>query len=110
MSIGLLASVEIPFFESRCGFCIYVETAIHHAQVFLFVAENGSSTYDQIEQALNLSNATVSRTVHALGDIHRRGYDGYGLLETFRDPDEGRRFLVRLTAKGHALVRQLKKL
>lgn len=83
---------------------------IHHAEVFLFVAENGSATYDQIEQALNLSNATVSRTVHALGDVHRKGYDGYGLLETFRDPDEGRRFLVRLTAKGHALVRQLKKL
>jgi YD repeat-containing protein len=83
---------------------------VHHAEVFLYVAGQGSATYDQIEQALNLSNATVSRTVHALGDTHRKGYDGHGLLETHRDPEEGRRFVVRLTAKGHALVRQLKKL
>lgn len=67
----------------------------------------GRCTYEDLEAALNLSNSTVSRTVHALGDTRRRGYDGHGLLETFRDPDEGRRFMVRLTAKGKALVRQL---
>jgi DNA-binding MarR family transcriptional regulator len=83
---------------------------VHHAEVFLFVAANRNVTYDEIEQALNLSNATVSRTVHALGDTHRKGYSGFGLLETFRDPEEGRRFRVRLTAKGHALIRQLEKL
>lgn len=80
---------------------------IHHMQVFLVVANQGRCTYEDLETALNLSNSTVSRTVHALGDTHRRGYDGHGLLETFRDPDEGRRFMVRLTAKGKALVRQL---
>lgn len=80
---------------------------IHHAQVFLVVAAQGHCTYEQLEETLNLSNSTVSRTVHALGDKHRKGYDGHGLLETFKDPDEGRRFMVRLTAKGKALVRQL---
>lgn len=80
---------------------------LHHAQIFLVVAAKGRCTYEELEEALNLSNSTVSRTVHSLGDKHRKGYDGYGLLEIFRDPDEGRRFMVRLTAKGKALVRQL---
>lgn len=84
---------------------------IHHAEVFLHVATQGRGvTYLEIEEALNLSNSTVSRTVHALGDTHRKGYDGHGLLETFKDPEEGRRLLVRLTAKGKALIRQLEKL
>jgi DNA-binding MarR family transcriptional regulator len=83
---------------------------VHHAEIFLFVAGKRIATYTEIEDALNLSNSTVSRTVHALGDTHRRGYEGYGLLETYRDPEEGRRFVVRLTAKGHALLRQLEKL
>jgi DNA-binding MarR family transcriptional regulator len=80
---------------------------LHHAQVFLLVASKGRCTYEELEEALSLSNSTVSRTVHALGDIHRKGYDGHGLVELFRDPKEGRRFLVRLTAKGKALARQL---
>lgn len=84
---------------------------MHHAEVLLVVAGAARGvTYGEIEKALNLSNSTVSRTVHALGDTHRKGYDGHGLLETVKDPEEGRRLLVRLTAKGHALIRQLEKL
>ncbi len=80
---------------------------VHHAEVFLLVAKEGPCTYDAIEKALNLSNSTVSRTVMALGELHRKGYPGHGLLETYSDPAEGRRYLVRLTAKGKALLRQL---
>jgi YD repeat-containing protein len=80
---------------------------VHHAQVFLFVACNGPCSYEDLEEALDLSNSTISRTVHALGDQHRKGYDGHGLLEAIRDPEEGRRYIVRLTAKGKAFLRQL---
>ena len=83
---------------------------VHHIEVFLYVARKGSCSYAEIEEALNLSNSTVSRTVHALGDTHRKGYDGKELLEVYRDPDEGRRYVVRLTAKGKALVRQLERI
>jgi DNA-binding MarR family transcriptional regulator len=38
---------------------------IHHAQVFLVVAAQGRCTYEELEETLNLSNSTVSRTVHA---------------------------------------------
>lgn len=71
------------------------------------VAQQGQATYRELEEKLNLSNSTVSRTVHALGETHRKGYDGHALLEVVRDPEEGRRFTVRLTAKGKALARQL---
>ena len=80
---------------------------VHHAEVFLLVAREGPCTYEEIEEALNLSNSTVSRTVMALGELHRKGYPGHALLETYKDPEEGRRYRVRLTAKGKALLRQL---
>jgi DNA-binding MarR family transcriptional regulator len=91
------------------AFAVLSPTAfpLHHVQLFLVVAEQGPITYRDLEEALNLDNGTVSRVVAALGSEHWRGYPGFGLLETCRDPDEGRRFLVRLTAKGRALVRQL---
>ena len=80
---------------------------LHHAQIFLVVAERGQCSYWDIEDELSITNGTVSRCVHAMGDTHRKGYPGHGLLEIFRDPAEGRRFLVRLTAKGRALARQI---
>lgn len=80
---------------------------LHHVQVFLCVARHGPCTYEFLEEALDINNSTVSRTVHALGEKHRRGYDGHGLLELKRDPQEGRRFTVSLTSKGKALLRQL---
>lgn len=91
------------------AFAVLSPTAfpVHHAQVFLLVAEKGPLTYRDIEQALSLDNGTVSRVCAVLGSEHWRGYPGHGLVETYRDPEEGRRFLVRLTAKGRAMVRQL---
>lgn len=84
-----------------------VSFPLHHAQIFLVVAKRGQCCYWDIEDELSITNGTVSRCVHAMGDTHRKGYPGHGLLETFRDPAEGRRFLVRLTAKGRALARQI---
>ena len=54
---------------------------LHHIQVFLLVAREGSCTN------------------------HRQ--EPLGLLELCRDPAEGRRHLVRLTAKGKAIVKAI---
>lgn len=91
------------------AFAVLSPTAfpLHHAQLFLVVAQDGPCSFRHLEEKLNISNGTVSRSVAALGTEHWRGYPGHGLLEVFRDPDEGRRFQVRLAAKGKALVRQL---
>ncbi|BAQ94459.1 transcriptional regulator [uncultured phage_MedDCM-OCT-S38-C3] len=84
---------------------------VHFVQTFLIVAEHdGPCTFRTIEQALDLTNSSVSRTVAALGQAHRRGHDGFDLVTVQPDPDEGRRLVVTLTTKGKALHRQLKSL
>lgn len=80
---------------------------VHFAQVFLHVATHNNSTFQEVMEALNLSNSAVSRTVMAMGTENRKGKTGFDLLYIFRDPMEGRRYKIGLTAKGKALVRQL---
>lgn len=82
----------------------------HFIQVFLVVCQDGPCTIGHIEQKLNLSNSAVSRTVQALGALNRKGHAGFGLLAVERDPEEGRRYLVLLTSRGHALFRQIEAL
>jgi len=79
----------------------------HFIQVFLVIAQEGPCTFRLIEERLNLSNSAVSRTVQALGAINRKGQPGFDLVTVEPDPEEGRRFLVLLTAKGHVLFRQI---
>lgn len=95
---------------SLAAFAVYDPThfPIHFAQVLLVVAEEEPCTFQKVMGKLDLSNSAVSRTVMALGQLNRRGQPGFDLLTTFRDPKEGRRFLIKLTPKGKALVRQLK--
>jgi len=82
----------------------------HHIQVFLLVAQEGPCTLKVIEDRLNLSGSAVSRTVQALGSINRKGHPGFDLVTVERDPREGRRFLVMLTSRGHAIARQIEAL
>jgi DNA-binding MarR family transcriptional regulator len=80
---------------------------LHHVQLFLVVASKGSCTYREIEEALSLSNASVSRTINSLAQVHRTGREGHQLLVVHKDPEEGRRHLVSLSSRGKAILRQL---
>lgn len=81
---------------------------LHHLRLVLeVVMRGGRCTYQQLQETLDLTNSSVSRTVNALGSEHRNGKPGLGLLTTYPDPDEGRRFVVTLTPKGTAFLRQL---
>jgi DNA-binding MarR family transcriptional regulator len=83
----------------------------HHFRLLLEVAmHKGGCTYRHLEEALNLDNGSVSRTVTALGAWHRTGRPGLGLLTTSRDPEEHRRLIVSLTPKGAALLRHIESL
>ena len=94
------------------AFSVLEPTALpaHHIQVFLVVAQGEPCLYDHIEQQLGLSNASVSRTVNALSDTHRTGREGLRLLTVTKDPEERRRYLVSLSSRGRALLRQIKSL
>ena len=83
---------------------------VHHIQVYLMVARAEPCLYDDIEQRLGLSNASVSRTVNALADTHRTGREGLRLLSLSKDPEERRRYRVSLSGRGRALLRQIKSL
>lgn len=80
---------------------------LHHAQVFLFVAQQESCTYRDIERRFDLSNASASRIVNSLSDHAKHRKNCLGLIEVFIDPDEGRRYRVRLTKKGLAIKRAI---
>jgi DNA-binding MarR family transcriptional regulator len=71
--------------------------------VFLYVAVHGGKdgvAMQTISEDLDISQSSVSRNAYKLGDVNRHKKIGVGLLETFEDPMERRRKLVRLTAKG----------
>lgn len=80
----------------------------HHLRLFVEVARlGGRCTYRQLQERLHIDNSSVSRTVHALGELHRNKRPGLGLLTIQPDPEEGRRHVVALTDKGSAFLRSL---
>lgn len=83
---------------------------LHHARLFLEVARTEPCTFEHLERELNLTNSSVSRTVSALSERNRHGDRGYRLLTIERDPEEYRRFLVRLSPKGRHLLQRLQRL
>ena len=80
---------------------------LHHAQVFLFIAERGSCTYREIEQRFGISNASASRIVNSLGEHSGHRKAPLGLIQVGIDPAEGRRYRCRLTKRGEAVIRSL---
>ncbi len=83
---------------------------IHHMQVFLFIAEKESCTYRDVENEFNLSNASVSRIAHSLGEDVRHRQTCLGLVDIYIDPKEGRRYRLRLTKKGISIKRTLEQI
>jgi DNA-binding MarR family transcriptional regulator len=79
---------------------------MHHFQAFLFIADHQPCRYVDVEQHLKISNPSVSRLVDSLQKGSYR-VESLDLVETFSDPAEGRRLLVRLTKKGQLLHQQL---
>lgn len=105
--------MDLPELERAMGLFACLDPThlyAHHVAVFLVVAQEEPCTLALIERKLNLSSSAVSRTIHALGQEHRRGRPGFDLVKVERDPAEGRRFIAMLTTKGHALKRQLETL
>ena len=78
---------------------------IHHAAVLAYLAVNGSATYREMEQALGLRNASISRAVTGLG-LSRRKHS-LDLIEAHPDPADRRRKLVTLSKRGRWVMRSV---
>lgn len=84
---------EMPLQQARCLFIV--------AQ-----SEEGMSLSDIAKKA-GIGLATASRYIGALGKINRHREEGLQLIESFEDPMERRKKIIRLTIKGKTVVRKI---
>lgn len=96
-----------------------IEMPIQYVVTFLSIAlrekaEEGLSIKD-LEQWTHLSQSATSRNVQALSKWFKPrtkvapGVPGHDLVETFEDPMDRRKKIVRLTPKGRALQNTIAK-
>ena len=76
--------------------------------VFLYIAAHDNCHKQALEEDLDMSTASASRTIDMLCDKNRLSKPGYGLVEKRPDPANGRRLIVSLTPKGKAFLKQYK--
>lgn len=78
-------------------------------QFVLAISRGGAVgvTYADLEKKFNLSNASVSRCVNALSANARHRKTQFDLVEIFRDLDEGRKYRIRLSPKGMAMIKTI---
>lgn len=87
---------------------IEAEMPLHQLHVLLLIAqaEEGTSLTDLAKKA-GIGLATASRYVSALGKQNRHRQEGLLLVESFEDPMERRKKIIRLTSKGKAALIKL---
>jgi DNA-binding MarR family transcriptional regulator len=73
--------------------------------VFLFeVARNEGCSLGDISKTTGMPLSTSSRILSALSSRRQNGAEPYRLIEQDYDPDNRRRKVIRLSAKGRAFV------
>ena len=60
-----------------------------------------------IAQKVGIGLATASRYIASLGKQNRHREEGLLLVESFEDPMERRKKIIRLTSKGRAVINKL---
>jgi hypothetical protein len=77
-----------------------------YVKAFLAVAKNEGECVDHYARVCGVGNGPMSRRLNDLGDMNsrNRSLPGFGLLESRPDPMDRRFTIVRLSAKGRALV------
>jgi DNA-binding MarR family transcriptional regulator len=77
-----------------------------HCLLVIAQAKDGLSL-TEIASKVGISLATASRYVAALGKQNRHREEGLLLIESFEDPMERRKKIIRLTAKGRTAINKL---
>lgn len=77
---------------------------LQQVRMFLHVALHGEVPQASLEEVTGVEQSSVSRNVALLGPGLSPAEPGYGLIESFPDPWNRKRNLVRLTGKGETLA------
>lgn len=88
-----------------------IELPIQYATSFLLIGlhedkEDGLSVQD-LEGLINLSQSATSRNVQALSKWFKPNIPGHDLVESFENPMDRRKKIVRLNTKGKNLFNNL---
>jgi DNA-binding MarR family transcriptional regulator len=83
------------------------EMPLQQAHCFLLIAEaEDGLSLSELASKANIGLATASRYVGALGKINRHREAGLQIIESFEDPMERRKKIIRLTLKGKLALKQ----
>lgn len=79
------------------------------AQCFVYIAMHDPCPMKDLAEALGVAQTTVSRNVLALTERDRYRKPGLDLVESYADPMNLRRKLIKLKPKGRRLANRLNK-
>lgn len=82
------------------------DVQIQTLQTFLVIALGGNPGLNELARRIGLTQPAASRNLKKLCE-GPRGQEGYGLITMEIDPFDNRRRIVKLTARGHELVRHI---
>lgn len=77
---------------------------------FLYVASHDNCHKQAMEEELSMTVASGSRNTDWLSKYHRLNKPGLDLITKEADPSDRRRQILKLTPKGHELVKQLQEI
>jgi len=80
------------------------DVQVQALQTFLIIATSPNPSVEDITRTIGLSQATTSRNLKKLA-VGPRAQEGYGLITVELDPYDGRKRVIRLSVRGHELIR-----
>lgn len=81
--------------------------------VFLYIASHNDCSKVQLQDpdvGIDMPSASASRNTDWLAHKHRLGKRGLNLIEKYRDPNDKRRQIMKLSNEGYELVEQIREI
>lgn len=81
---------------------------VQQLMCLLFIAQEEEGTsLTEIARKANIGLATASRYVSSLGKMNRHKEEGFNFVESYEDPMERRKKIIRLTTKGKIALKKI---
>lgn len=80
---------------------------LQYVTAFLLVAAAPDQNVTEYAKRAGTSQSLMSRHLADIGAVNRHHEEGFGLVELYEDVMDRRNKLVRLTAKGKGIVREM---